>query len=138
MYLRPLSFATVAALALLPLSHPALAQISKAELESISIPDRVDTPIGELKFFDGVPTDATITKVYDNLDRMRGVEVYLDNMGGVSIQSVLDGLAKAGADAPNKVALFGDLMDSQTLVVTANTSTLYLSLIHISEPTRPY
>ena len=125
MYLRPLSFATVAALALLPLSHPALAQISKAELESISIPDRVDTPIGELKFFDGVPTDATITKVYDNLDRMRGVEVYLDNMGGVSIQSVLDGLAKAGADAPNKVALFGDLMDSQTLVVTANTSTLY-------------
>jgi len=46
-------------------------------------------------------------------------------MGGVSINSVLDGLAAAGANATNKVALFEQLMDSQTLVVTANTSTLY-------------
>ena len=84
----------------------AQADVSKETLDSISIADKVDTPIGELTFFDGVPTDATISTVYDNLDRMRGVEAYLDNMGGVSIQSVLDGLAKAGADAPNKIALF--------------------------------
>ena len=103
----------------------ARAEVSEATLKSISIPDKVVTPIGALEFFDGVPTDATIDTVYDNLDRMRGVEVYLDNMGGVSIQSVLDGLARAGADAPNKVALFAGLMDSKTLVVTANTSTLY-------------
>ena len=125
MNLHPLCSAVVAALALLPLSQAVSAQVSKAELESISIPDRVETPIGELKFFDGVPSDATIDTVYDNLDRMRGVAVYLDNMGAVSINSVLDGLARAGADAPNKVALFEGLMDSQTLVVTANTSTLY-------------
>jgi hypothetical protein len=43
----------------------------------------------------------------------------------VSIYSVLAGLAEQGADAPNKIALFGQLLDSQTLVVTANTSTLY-------------
>ena len=103
----------------------AQAQVSQVALESISIPDKVETAIGALEFFDGVPTDATIDTVYDNLDRMRGVEVYLDNMGGVSIQSVLDGLARAGANAPNKVALFAGLMDSKTLVVTANTSTLY-------------
>lgn len=125
MPLHPLYFTVIATLALLPLSYPASAQVSKADLESISIPDQVHTPIGELTFFDGVPTDATLDKLYDNLDRMRGIDVYLDNMGGVSIQSVLDGLAKAGANAPNKIALFGALMDSQTLVVTANTSTLY-------------
>ena len=125
MDLRPLRFVTVAALALLPLLHTASAEVTKAELQSISIPDRVESPIGELNFFDGVPTDATINKLYDNLDRMRGVEAYLDNIGGVSIQSVLNGLGRAGADAPNKIALFGALMDSQTLVVTANTSTLY-------------
>jgi hypothetical protein len=103
----------------------AQAEVSQATLESISIPDKVETAIGALEFFDGVPTDATVDTVYDNLDRMRGVAVYLDNMGGVSIQSVLDGLARAGANAPNKVALFAGLMDSKTLVVTANTSTLY-------------
>ncbi|TWB87349.1 MULTISPECIES: DUF1254 domain-containing protein [unclassified Synechococcus] len=120
-----MNMAFTAALLMLPLSHSAAAQVSKSELESISIPDRVETPIGELKFFDGVPTNATIDKLYDNLDRMRGLQVYLDNVGGVSIQSVLDGLAKAGADTPNKIALFEKLMDSKTLVVTANTSTLY-------------
>lgn len=119
------TIAIVVAFVLLPLSQLASAEVSKAELKSISIPDRVDTSIGELTFFDGVPTDATIDKVYDNLDRMRGVEAYLNNMAGVSIQSVLDGLGRAGADAPNKIALFAGLMNSKTLVVTANTSTLY-------------
>jgi hypothetical protein len=103
----------------------AQAEVSKETLDSISIADKVETPIGQLNFFDGVPTDATVNTVYDNLDRMRGLQVYLDNMGGVSIQSVLDGLAREGADASNKVALFGGLMNSKTLVVTANTSTLY-------------
>lgn len=114
-----------AAIVALQCATAAQAEVSKQALESVSIADEVETHFGVLEFFDGVPTDATIDKVYDNLDRMRGVQVYLDNVGGVSIQSVLDGLGKAGADAPNKVALFGQLMDSKTLVVTANTSTLY-------------
>lgn len=101
------------------------AEVSKETLQSISIPDNVNTPIGNLKFFDGVPTGDTVETVYDNLHRMRALDVYLDNIGAVSINSVLDGLAKEGADAPNKVAVFEQLMDSETLVVTANTSTLY-------------
>ncbi|TYC64091.1 DUF1254 domain-containing protein [Stappia sp. BW2] len=103
----------------------ALGQVLPAELEAISIPDKVETPIGTLEFFDGVPKDATISTVYDNLDRMRGVEVFLDNVGAVSMYSVRTGLADAGAKGANKIALFEQLMDSQTLVVTANTSTLY-------------
>jgi hypothetical protein len=35
----------------------AAAEVSKQELKSISTPDKVKTSIGELKFFDGVPTD---------------------------------------------------------------------------------
>ena len=112
-------------MACLALSLPARAEVTADTLKSISIPDTVETSIGTLEFFDGVPKDATVEKLYDNLDRMHGLQVYLDNVGGVSIQSVLDGLGKAGADAPNKVALFEQLMDSKTLVVTANTSTLY-------------
>ena len=116
----------ISLVALVPLlALIASAQVTQETLDSISIPDKVETSMGALEFFDGVPTDATIDRLYDNLDRMRAVEVYLDNMGGVSINSVLDGLAAEGADAPNKVAIFEQLMDSQTLVVTANTSTLY-------------
>ncbi|MFB9175149.1 DUF1254 domain-containing protein [Roseibium salinum] len=104
---------------------PATGQVTPAELGAISIPDKVETSIGTLEFFDGVPRDATISKVYDNLDRMRGMEVFLDNIGAVSMYSVRLGLANAGAKGANKIALFEQLMDSQTLVVTANTSTLY-------------
>lgn len=102
-----------------------LADVTEAELKAILIPDKVDTSIGTLEFFDGMPIGDTVQTVYDNLDRMRAADVYLDNLGAVSINSILDGLARAGADAPNKIAVFEHLMDSATLVVTANTSTLY-------------
>jgi len=104
---------------------PAFGEVSSETLEAISIPDTVETSIGTLEFFDGVPTDATVATVYDNLDRMRGMEVFLDNVGAVSMYSVRKGLADAGAEGAHRIALFKQLMDSQTLVVTANTSTLY-------------
>lgn len=115
----------VSVLALAVAMGPALGQVSSAELDAISIPDKVETSIGTLEFFDGVPKDATVAKVYDNLDRMRGVEVFLDNVGAVSMYSVRKGLADAGSKGANRIALFEQLLDSQTLVVTANTSTLY-------------
>ena len=103
----------------------AFAQVTPQTLKSISIPNKVTTPIGQLDFFDGVPAKATVEKIYDNLDRMRGMGVFLDNIGAVSMHSVCTGLADAGAKGANRIALFAQLLDSQTLVVTANTSTLY-------------
>ncbi|MGA9393894.1 MAG: DUF1254 domain-containing protein, partial [Azonexus sp.] len=99
--------------------------MSQESLNSISIPNKVETPIGSLDFFDGVPSKATAEKVYDNLDRMRATGVFLDNVGAVSMYSVRTGLADAGSKGANRIALFSQLLDSQTLVVTANTSTLY-------------
>ncbi len=37
----------------------------------IMTPDRVETRIGTLEFFDGLPSRATAEKVYDNLDLIR-------------------------------------------------------------------
>lgn len=37
--------------------------------EEITTPDKVETSIGTLNFFDGVPTEKTVKTVYDNLDR---------------------------------------------------------------------
>src|SRR5580704_11089577 len=101
------------------------AEIPASTLQSISTPDRLDTPIGKLTFTDGVPTGDTVKTLYDNLDRTRGVTVYLDNLGAVAIRAFLSSLAAQGADAPNHVAIFEQLMDSQAVVLTANTSTLY-------------
>src|SRR5277367_834915 len=99
--------------------------IAPSTLRTISTPDKLDTPIGKLTFSDGVPTGDTVKILYDNLDRTRGLTVYLDNVGAVAIRAFLSSLAAQGADAPNKVAIFEQLMDSQAVVLTANTSTLY-------------
>ena len=104
----------------------AVAEVSKAELKSISTPDKVQTSIGELKFFDGVPTDETVKKVYDNLDRMRGVQVFLNTLGAASVYRMRAGNAKIGADKSNQVAISSQLLNSKSLYLTANTSTLYV------------
>jgi len=96
-----------------------------AKTRAASIPDTVQTVAGELKYFDGVPIGDTNELVYDYLDRSRALGVYLDNIGAVSIYAVLLGMAQQGADAPNKIAIWEQLMDSRTPVITSNTSTMY-------------
>ena len=40
-------------------------------------PDVVETSIGTLNFIDGAPLPETAKLVYENLDRMRGVDAFL-------------------------------------------------------------
>ncbi len=103
----------------------AQAQVSPQTLKSISTADKVQTPIGKLEFFDGVPTDATVDKLYDNLDRMRAVQVFLDNVGALSVYSVIAGNAAIGLSQPNQIAVAEKLLDSHSLYLTGNTSTMY-------------
>jgi hypothetical protein len=124
--MKKYTITVIVALALaLPMGQYAAADVSKAELESISTPDSVKTSIGELKFFDGAPTDETVTKVYDNLDRMRGVQVFLNTLGGGSMYRLRAGNATIGQKKSNQVSIFGKLLDSKSLYLTGNTSTLY-------------
>ncbi len=92
---------------------------------SITTPDTVETSIGILEYFDGVPTAATVAKVYEELDRSRAIQVFLNSIPAMSMASLRDGQARAGADASNKVCIFDTLMDSTSLVLTGNTSTMY-------------
>jgi hypothetical protein len=103
----------------------ALAQVGKAELDAISIPDKVETSIGTLEFFDGVPVGDTVDKVYDNLDLMRGLAVFLDNQGAASLHAMRMGNAGIGADASNKITITEQLLQPESLYLTGNTSTLY-------------
>jgi hypothetical protein len=93
---------------------------------SITTPDSVDTSIGTLKFFDGFPDDATVQKVYDNLDFQRGVQTFLSGMPGTSLVGMRTGFAKLGA-LNNNVLLFENRLDSKSLFLTGNTDSVYFS-----------
>jgi len=95
------------------------------QVRSISTPDRVETSIGELVFADGAPTSGTAERVYDYLDTARGVEVFLNAMPGASVQALVRGPEALGQHRSNQVVIFDDLMDSESLFLTGNTSTLY-------------
>ncbi|MFC1836836.1 DUF1254 domain-containing protein [Thermodesulfobacteriota bacterium] len=95
--------------------------------KSIIMPDKVETRIGVLEFFDGFPTDATVKKAYDFLDFQRGVDVFLDEMRAASMVAMRNGLHDLGIKKSNQVAIFEELMDSKALWLTANTETVYAS-----------
>ena len=88
-------------------------------------PDSVETSLGELNFFDGIPDQATVEKVYDNLDRMRAIEVFLDMVPMASVEALRIGMESIGIDAANKIMLYDGLMDSNSLFLTGNTDTVY-------------
>ena len=57
----------------------------------ITTPDTVETRIGTLKFFDGLPDPQTVQKVYDNLDFVRGVEAFLSGIPAASVYALCEG-----------------------------------------------
>ena len=91
---------------------------------SLTTPDRVETRIGTLDFNNGVPSDSTAERVYDNIDFTFAFRAFMDNMRGVSIHAATKGLKDIGLKA-NEVLVFSDLMDSNSLFLTANADTIY-------------
>jgi len=90
----------------------------------ITTPDSVETRLGTLKFFDGFPDEATVQKVYDNLDFQRGVQAFLTCVPGASEAAIRAGIRSFGPDNQT-VVLFDSLMDSKSLFLTANTESVY-------------
>ena len=74
-------------------------QIQQA-IATLSSPDRVESPFGALDFFDGVPTPETVTTIYDALDLMRGIEVFLNGVPGASLVAMRRGLRSIGITSP--------------------------------------
>ena len=72
-------------------------------------PDRVETRIGTLEFFDGLPSAETVEKAYDHLDFMRGVRAFLDTIPMASLYAVREGLRDVGA-VDGAVGIYEDLM----------------------------
>jgi hypothetical protein len=92
----------------------------------ITTPDTVDTRIGTLKFFDGLPDTETVRKVYDNLDFARGVEAFLTGIPAASLYAACEGLSRAGIKANVGIGIMEGLMDARSLFLTAQSTTPYV------------
>lgn len=99
--------------------------VSAQVLTSISVPDRVDTGLGPLEFFDGLPQPETVTTLFDNLDLIRGVEAFLSCVPGASLVAMRSGFRSLGVDGLQKILVFDKLMDSAPIYLTGNTETVY-------------
>jgi hypothetical protein len=91
----------------------------------IATPDKLETRIGTLNLFDGVPDKETAQKVFDNLDFQRGVQAFMSGIQIASMTGLRKGLLEFGP--PNTTAvLFENLMDSKALWLTPNTTNVYM------------
>jgi len=113
----------------------AAAQTYAADVpETILTPDAVETQtLGTLKFFDGMPQPETTAKLYDRLDLVRGITAFLDGVPVASLYAFNKGLREEGV-ATNDVGIWENLADARTLLLTPNTTTIYVaSPLDVSE-----
>ena len=90
----------------------------------IVCPDKVETRIGTLNFFDGFPDKPSVEKLYDNLDFQRAVQAYLLALPPVSQAANRNAIRELGP-ANTTVPIFEQLMDSRSIFLTANDNTVY-------------
>lgn len=93
-------------------------------LASICSPDRLETVFGTMDFFDGMPLPDTVTRSYDVLDLLRGIEAFLNCVPGASMVAMRRGLRSIGIDS-HTIGCLAPRCTSAPLVLTANTETTY-------------
>jgi hypothetical protein len=96
---------------------------------SITTPDQVETRLGVLEFFDGLPTAATADLLHEHLAFIRGVEAFLNGVPAASLEALRRGMVGLGALTSQQCVIFDQLMDSNPLFLTGNTDTVYASAI---------
>lgn len=92
---------------------------------SVTTPDQIPTRLGELNFFDGVPDEATVEKVYNFLDFQHAYQAYMSGIKIASMDAIRRGILEFGP-ANTTAVLFEELMDSKALFLTANTTSVYM------------
>ena len=108
-----------------PQSTPPKMKMTTDIPPAITTPDTVETRLGTLKFTDGMPDKATVEKLYDNLDFMRGVDVFLNTARAASTLANINGLKSVGCNNQT-VVLHEERVDAKTLLLTPNTQTATL------------
>jgi len=90
----------------------------------IASPDKVETRLGTLHFFDGFPDKASSEKLWDNLDFQRAVQSFLLAMPAVSQAANRNAFATLGP-SNTVLPIFEQLADSRSIILTGNDNTVY-------------
>jgi len=91
----------------------------------IVTPDRVETRLGTLRFFDGFPDEATVQTVYDNLDFQHGVQAYLTALPGAVSYALREGLRSVGVNDNHTMGITETMIDAKSLVAMPNCDSIY-------------
>src|SRR5262249_44740201 len=92
---------------------------------SITTPESVQTRIGTLKFFNGLPDAETVQKAYDQLDFSRGIEAFVSGIPAASVHAMCTGFDQVGIKTNQSVGITENLMDARSLFLTPNSTTVY-------------
>ena len=90
----------------------------------VAAPNVVDTRLGALRYTAGFPDEATLTKLYDNLDFQRAVQAYLLGLPAVNQAANRNAIRTLGP-INGTVPIFEQLVDSRSIFLTANDNTVY-------------
>jgi hypothetical protein len=121
-FVEPLAVGALCAALLAP--RLVAAESTAAIPAAITTADKVDSRIGTLDFKDGMPSEGTLAKIYDNLDFTHAFEAFVNTMQGVNAEAIRRGFADVGVK-DNEFLLFSKLMDAKSLFLTANADTVY-------------
>src|SRR5262245_48743093 len=83
------------------------------------------TRFGEFEFKDGYPVGDTADRLFEAQKLNRAIEVYLTQVMPVSEIATREGLRAFGSKTAQQVVIWEDLMDAGTVLLTANTETVY-------------
>jgi hypothetical protein len=87
--------------------------------------ETVDSRVGRFEFVGGYPTAQAVRQLSDLLVFNRAVEVYLQNVAAVSMFKFRQGLSDFGIRHAHQVAIWAELLDAHTLLLTPNSDTVY-------------
>ena len=87
--------------------------------------ETLETRYGAFEFKNGYPAGDSAARLLDLQTLNRAIEVYTTEMMRVSAIATREGLRAFGSRAPNQVVIWENLMDAKTLLLTANTETVY-------------
>ncbi|MFZ0671762.1 MAG: hypothetical protein WAM50_15805 [Pseudolabrys sp.] len=79
----------------------------------------------DFEFKNGYPVGDTAQRLLNLQKFNRAVEVYLTQLMPVSEIALREGMRAFGSKKPAQVVIWENLMDAQTVLLTANTETVY-------------
>ena len=87
--------------------------------------ETLETRYGTFEFKNGYPVGNATARLLDMQKLNRAIEVYTTQMMRVSEIGLREGMRAFGARTPQQVVIWENLMDAKTVLLTANTETVY-------------